>query len=93
MKIKRFNEGIDDNRGSSAGGIEWIGKVGPNFGDWPKYDKISKFNNIIFSDIDNKFYTNDDYIDMYNNYLKSGGKEDLKDFNKQNLEKLISLLK
>jgi hypothetical protein len=70
------------------------GSFGPAFGETRVQNKTINYHNtnIIFSEIDNKFYTIDEFNDLYNEYLKIGGKENLSEFNKENLDKILSNL-
>lgn len=45
---------------------------------------------ILFSELTQQFYTDYDYQDLYQDYLKKGGKP-LDGFNKQNLDTVLSL--
>lgn len=47
--------------------------------------------NVLFSEITDTFYTEDDYQQIYQDYLKKGGKP-LHGFNKENLEFVLSQL-
>lgn len=71
------------------------GSFGPAFGETRLQNKTVDFHdtNVILSEVDNKFYTIDEFNDLYNDYLKNGGKEDLSDFNKENLDKILFNLK
>ena len=88
MKIKsfsQFNEAIS--------GTELVGPVGPAYGETRLQNKtISSHHTTVFSsDIDNKFYTEDEFNELYNEYLKRGGKP-LSGFNKENLEEMLIFL-
>jgi len=87
MKIKKFKKFIE-----SISGTELVGHIGPNYGDQIIPNTISKFDtNFIFSDIDSRFYSKNEYDDLYNDYLKSGG-DPLTNpsFNKENLELIVN---
>ena len=58
-----------------ASGTELIGPVGPAYGETGLQNKtISQDDTtVIYSDLDGKFYTIDEYNDIYGEYLKKGG--------------------
>ena len=79
----------------SISGTELIGHMGPNYGDQILPNTITKSDtSVIFSDIDANFYSSDQYDDLYNEYLKSGGNP-INDpvFNKENLEEVLAFLR
>lgn len=87
MNIKSFHRFCE-----SISGTELIGRVGPNYGDEKLPNTItSKDTTTIYCDIDDKFYTQDDYNQIYNNYLKKGGSP-LFGFNLKNLQLIINFL-
>ena len=77
--IKRFwqftNEEVSGTELPTGPG----GSFGPAFGETRLQNKTVDFHstNVIFSEIDNKIYTIDEFNDLYNDYLKNGGKENL----------------
>lgn len=83
--FKQFNEEVS--------GTELVGPVGPAYGETRLQNKTVDFHatNVILSQLDNKFYTIDEYNDLYNQYLKLGGKP-LDGFNKENLETIIEFI-
>jgi hypothetical protein len=52
----------------------------------------SRDTEVLYSDLNSEFYTQDDYEQLYQDYLKIGGKP-LDGFNKENLEIVLSHLK
>jgi len=86
--IKRFNQFINE-----VSGTELVCPIGPAYGETRLQNKTVDFHdtNVILSEIDNRFYTIDEYNDSYNEYLKKGGRP-LDGFNKSNLEEVISFL-
>lgn len=85
-KYKQFLEAIS--------GTELVGKhMGPNY---PEQDnspmKKLGITDVIYSDIYGRMVTYDEYQDLYFNYLKKGGSP-LQGFNKENLEKVLELVK
>lgn len=90
MRIKKYKEFLKE----SISGTELIGNMGPGYGDTALQNKTLNYNHIhvILSDIDNNFYTIDDYDQIYNEYLKSGGTP-LHGFNKENLENVVLFLR
>jgi len=84
MRIKNFKESIS--------GWELVGKdMGPNYPEQKLQNTISKDDTSVLMGLDGEFYTEDDFTDLHNLYLKSGGKEDLSDFNKKNLDIILNL--
>ena len=86
MKIKSFNQFINE-----VSGTELVGPVGPAYGETRLQNKTitDKNTRVIYSDIDDKFYTIDEYNDLYIEYLKKGGKP-LEGFSQENLAILLS---
>jgi hypothetical protein len=87
MMIKRFNDFIKEE----VSGTELIGPMGPGYGETGLQNKTvtSHDTNVIFCDLDSKFYTIDDYNNIYQEYLKKGGKP-LDGFSLENIIKIIS---
>ena len=83
--FKQFNEEIS--------GTELVGPIGPAYGETRLQNKTVTFHdtNVILSEIDNGFYTIDEYNNMYSDYLKQGGKP-LDGFNRENLDTVISFM-
>ena len=83
MKIKKFKDFINEE--------VLIGPMGPGYGETGLQNKTvtSHDTNVIFCDLDSKFYTIDDYNNIYGSYLKNGGKP-LDGFS---LENIIEILK
>lgn len=83
-RFKKFNEEIS--------GTEMVGKyTGPNY---PEQDNTnstigSRHTDILYSPISSKLYTYDDYQDIYQNYLKLGGKP-LNGFTEENLTTILT---
>jgi len=64
--FKDFNESIS--------GTELIGSLGPASGSQKLPTTINYHDtNIIFCDLNSKFYTIDEYTNLYQDYLKNGG--------------------
>lgn len=86
MKIKKYHQFILEITGT-----ELVGPIGPNYGYTGLKNKTisSKHTDVIYSDLDGKIYTIDDYQDLYNNYLKDGGKP-LIGFNKNNIDFILN---
>ena len=88
MKIKTFRSFCE-----SISGTELIGHMGPNYGEAQLPVTLSKSDTeVIYSEIADKIYTQQDYDDLYHDYLVKGGKP-LFGFNKENLEEVITYLK
>ena len=84
--FKQFNEEIS--------GTELIGPIGPAYGETGLQNKTVTFHdtNVILSELDNRFYTIDEYNNIYGDYLKVGGKP-LDGFNRENLDTVISFMR
>jgi hypothetical protein len=87
MMIKRFNDFIKEE----VSGTELVGPMGPGYGETGLQNKTvtSHDTSVIFCDLDSKFYTIDDYNNIYQEYLKKGGKP-LDGFSLENIIKIIS---
>jgi len=87
MMIKRFSDFIKEE----VSGTELIGPMGPGYGETGLQNKTvtSHDTNVIFCDLDSKFYTIDDYNNIYEDYLKKGGKP-LYGFSLENIIEIIS---
>jgi hypothetical protein len=83
--FKQFNEEIS--------GTELVGPIGPAYGETGLQNKTVTFHdtNVILSELDNRFYTIDEYNNLYSDYLKVGGKP-LDGFNRENLDTVISFM-
>lgn len=86
--IKKFNDFILE-----VSGTELVGPIGPAYGETKTLNKnISAFDtDVIYSELGGRIYTIDEYNQMYQDYLKSGGSP-LDGYNKENLEKVIVYL-
>jgi hypothetical protein len=80
--IKKYDQYIKE-----LSGTEWIGSVGPAFGETEIPNTLDNGDTSII-EVDGVFYTNDDYLDLYQNHLKRGGIP-LFGFNKENLIKVL----
>ena len=85
--IKYFREAIS--------GTELVGSMGPAYGETGLQNKtINQHDtNIILSEIDNGFYTIDEYNNAYGDYLKAGGDPLPEGFNRENLDSVLTFLK
>ena len=84
--IKNFKKFIE-----SISGTELIGSLGPGFPEQKLPNTISSGDtDVLYSDITGIIYSKDQYDDMYNDYLKKGGKPLPDGFTKENLEKIIA---
>lgn len=99
MKIKNWKEFFEANipkgtqfsAGRSGGTPLPVGPMGPNYGSTKLRNNTidTSHTDVIYSEIDSKIYTYDDYQDLYNEYLKKGGTP-LHGFNQENLTKILS---
>lgn len=87
--IKRWYQFISEE----ISGTELVGPIGPAYGETRLQNKTvtSHHTNVIHSDIDGKFYTEDEYNELHNQYLASGGKP-LSGFSKENIEEMLNFL-
>lgn len=82
--VKRFKEFLE-----SISGTEMMGDMGPGYGSEQMPVTLNKSNTeVVYSDVDSKFYSKDDYDEVYNEYLKKGGKP-LFGFNIDNLSIIL----
>jgi|APGre2960657423_1045063.scaffolds.fasta_scaffold11083_4 hypothetical protein len=88
--IKSFKQFINEE----VSGTELVGPIGPAYGETRLQNKTVTFHdtNIILSEIDNGFYTIDEYNNIYGDYLKQGGKPLSDGFNRKNLDIIISFM-
>jgi len=85
--IKKFEDFIKEE----VSGTELVGPIGPGYGETGLQNKTMNTHDtkVIFCDIDSKFYTIDDYNNIYSEYLKNGGKP-LDGFSLENIIEIIS---
>lgn len=86
MMIKKFKDFINEE----ISGTELVGPIGPGYGETGLQNKTvtSHDTTVIFCDLDSKFYTIDDYNNIYGDYLKNGGKP-LSGFSLENIIEII----
>ncbi len=84
--IKRFKDFINEE----ISGTELVGPIGPGYGETGLQNKTVNTHDttVIFCDLDSKFYTIDDYNNIYGEYLKKGGKP-LSGFSLENIIEII----
>jgi hypothetical protein len=84
--IKKFKQFIINE----ISGTELVGNFGPAYGQTGIQNKTldGSHSAVIYCDLDGNFYTHDTYNDIYNNYLKSGGKP-LIGFSLKNIETIL----
>jgi len=75
-------------------GTEMVGPVGPAYGETRLQNKTISSNDteVIYCDLNDKFYTVDEYNDLYNDYLKQSGPPLATGFNKENIDTIIDYL-
>ena len=95
MIIKKYIEFIEEAISGTEIPSGPGGSFGPAYGETRLQNKTIDFydTKVILSGIDNKFYTVDEYNELYNNYLKSGGTPFDSEFNKENLDKILYYFK
>jgi hypothetical protein len=98
MKIKNFKQfneanipvGTQNAGGRSGGTTAPVGPMGPNYPSQELRNTIDqRSTDVIYSEIDSKIYTYDDYQQAYQDYLKKGGKP-LQGFNQENLTTVLT---
>ena len=91
MKIKKFKKYFESISGTEL--INVGGVVGPGYGEEQLPITMTKGDTeILYSDITDEFYTQNDYEQLYQDYLKKNGKP-LDGFNKKNLDTIVDYLK
>lgn len=87
--VLKFSEYIKE-----VSGTELVGPVGPAYGETRVQNKTinSHDTNVVYSDIDGKFYTIDDYNNLYVQYLKNGGQPIQGGFGLENIDYILSHL-
>jgi hypothetical protein len=87
--IKKFNQFINE-----VSGTELVGPIGPGYGETGLQNKTVTFHdtNVVLSEIDNRFYTIDEYNNIYGDYLKGGGIPLPDGFTRENLDKVITFI-
>lgn len=91
MRIKKFKSYCESISGTELMNVG--GSFGPGYGE----EKLpvtltSTDTRVVLSELDGQFYTQDEYDQVYGDYLKKGGKP-LDGFSKGNLEIVLDYLK
>ena len=84
---KRFIDFLKEE----VSGTELVGPGGPGYGETGLQNKTVNAHDttVIFCELDSKFYTIDDYNNIYGDYLKSGGKP-LDGFSIENIVEILN---
>lgn len=87
--IKRFENFITEE----ISGVEMVGPVGPVYGETRLQNKTidTSDTDVIYSEIGGRIYTQDEYNQLYEDYLKESGGP-LQGFNKENLDTVLFFL-
>lgn len=85
MKIKPYKKFIESISGNELVGTK---SIGPNYPEQKLHNTLSKSDTQILIGYNGTLYTLDDYQNLYNDYLKSGG-ELLDGFTKVNLDIIL----
>lgn len=90
MKIKKFDDFITEE----ISGTELVGPIGPAYGETRLQNKTvdASDTTVVYSDLDNKIYSEDEYNELYNNYLKSGGLPLQGGYSKENIDEILDFL-
>jgi hypothetical protein len=87
MQIKKYQQFKE-----AISGWELVGHMGPNYGEQENSPMKGMGDvDVIYSDYYNRAVTQDQYQDYHTEYLKKGGTP-LHGFNKDNLEKVLSVI-
>jgi hypothetical protein len=82
MNFRRFNE--------AANGVDlWNGSM-PLTPRLKVHNTITTQHTNVVLGMDENFYTEDDFKNLHNDYLKKGGTEQISDFNKKNLDIILN---
>ena len=91
-KIKKYNKFVDENVGYGI-----VGQVGVGYGETGLQNKTvnSHDTNMIFCDIDNRFWNITDYNDSYEKYLGTpeGVGKPLDGFSEDNIIAILQVLR
>jgi hypothetical protein len=74
------------------------GTIGTFYGDFAPVVNRQKLpntitsadTNVVYDETTDKFYSEDEYYDLYNKYIKKGGTPIIGGLNKENLEKVLN---
>jgi hypothetical protein len=83
-KWKKFKESISGTTDTMS--------FGPNYGDQELKNTISTKDTSLIEGADGVIYDLYKFQDLYNLYLKFGGKENLSDFTKDNLDTILQII-
>ena len=79
--------------GESISGTELFGKVGPNYGEQELPNSLSNKDTNVCMGMDGVFYTESDYMELYNQSLKEYNLDpSLRSFNQENLDTLLQII-
>jgi len=89
MKIKNWFKFIE-----SISGWELVGKdMGPNYGEGKLPNSLSNKDTNVCMGMDGVFYTESDYMELYNQSLKEYSLDpSLRSFNQENLDTLLQII-
>lgn len=77
----------------SISGWELVGKnMGPGYPKQELPTTLSSSETQVISGIDGNLYTWDDFRDIWNEYVKQGGRGDLSNFTKKNLDIILQFM-
>jgi hypothetical protein len=86
--IKNWNEFNE-----AVGGFEVpLKQIGPNFGEQKLPTTLNKTHTQLIEAQNGEIYSMDNFLDLYNLYLTSGGRENLSEFSKINIDKINQFL-
>ena len=89
MKIKKCNKFVNEE----ISGTELVGPVGPAYGETRLQNKTvdASDTNVIYSELDGSVYSEDEYNNLYNEYLKMGGSP-LHGFSLENINTILDYI-
>jgi hypothetical protein len=88
--IKTFKQFLNEE----ISGTELVGPVGPAYGETRLQNKTitSHQTTVKSSSLTGEIYTEDDYNDLYNQYLISGGEPITSGFSQENIDIMLDFL-
>jgi hypothetical protein len=90
--IKNWNN-FKESIGGAISGTELFGKVGPNYGEEKLPTTLSNKDTNVCMGMDGVFYTESDYVELYNQSLKEYSIDPyLRSFNQENLDTLLQII-
>lgn len=88
MRIKKFQQYLEAISGT-------IGTFGGDFGPVTTRQKLPNTitdadTHVVYDEVSGKFYSEDEWYDLYNQYIEKGGKPLSGGLNQENLQKVLN---